>query len=117
MISEKQNFVCKNYESLSFQIFQLKRVIERYEKGQIVLEGVLSQQRYSNDKSGLGYSKFSKPSSSKTVFVKANDQPTKEKVNKAKMFITILKEKDFLKRNLMFLDIEAILNLLVFIAE
>jgi hypothetical protein len=48
------------------------------------LEGVLSQQRYSNDKSGLGYSKFSKPSSSKTVFLKANDQPTKEKVNKEK---------------------------------
>ena len=60
---QKQNFVCKNCDSLSFQIVQLKRVIERYEKGQIGLEGVLSQQRYSNDKSGLGYSKFSKPSS------------------------------------------------------
>ena len=57
----------------------MKRVIERYEKGQIGLEGVLSQQRYSNDKSGLGYSKFSKPSTNKTIFVKASDQPTKEK--------------------------------------
>jgi hypothetical protein len=32
MISEKQNFVCKNCESLSFQIVQLKMVLERYEK-------------------------------------------------------------------------------------
>ena len=117
MISEKQNFVCKNCEPLSLQIVQLKRVLERYEKGQIGLEGVLSQQRYSNDKSGLGYSKFSKPSTSKVVFVKANDQPSKEKVNNLKFFITILKRKYFLKRNLMFLDIEATLNLLVFIAE
>lgn len=46
MISEKQNFICKNYESLSFQIVQLKRFLERYEKGQIGLEGVLIQQRY-----------------------------------------------------------------------
>ncbi|XP_050914601.1 uncharacterized protein LOC127129463 [Lathyrus oleraceus] len=72
MISDqKQNFVCNKCESLSFQIVQLKRVLERYEKGKIGLEGVLSQQRYSNDKSGLGYSKFSKPSSNKTIFVKA----------------------------------------------
>ncbi|XP_050896565.1 uncharacterized protein LOC127103342 [Lathyrus oleraceus] len=54
MISEKQNFVCKNCESLSFQIVQLKRVLERYEKRQVGLEDVLSHQRYSNDKSGLG---------------------------------------------------------------
>ena len=76
---QKWNFVCKNCESLSFKIVQLKRVIERYEKGQIGLEGVRSQQRYSNDKSGLGYSKFSKPSSNKTIFVKAGDQSSKEK--------------------------------------
>ena len=31
MISDqKHNFVCKNCESLSFQIIQLKRVLERY---------------------------------------------------------------------------------------
>lgn len=46
------------------------------------MDSVLSQQIYFNDKSELGYSKFDKPSSSKTIFVKAND--TKEKVNKFK---------------------------------
>ena len=47
MISEKKNLVCLECESFSFQIVQLKRVLERYEKVQIGLEGVLSQQRYS----------------------------------------------------------------------
>ena len=98
MISEKQNFVCKNCESLSFRIVQLKRVLERYEKGQIGLEGVLSQQRYSNDKSGLGYSKFSKPSTSKTIFVKAKDQPSKEKVNSPKVVHHYPKKKRFPKK-------------------
>ena len=38
MISDqKQNFVCNNCESLSFQIVQLKRVLEIYEKGQVLL--------------------------------------------------------------------------------
>ena len=95
---QKQNFVCKNCDSLSFQIVQLKRVIERYEKGQIGLEGVLSQQRYSNDKSGLGYSKFSKPSSNKTIFVKASDQSSKEKVNKPKIVRHYPKKKTFPKK-------------------
>ncbi|CAJ2660665.1 unnamed protein product [Trifolium pratense] len=80
---EKQNFTCKECDSLSFQIVQLKRVLERYEKGQVGLDNILSQQRFSNDKSGLGYSNFDKPSTSKTIFVKAIDQSTKEKVNKA----------------------------------
>lgn len=40
---QKQNFTCKESESLSFQIVQLKRVLEIYEKGQIGLNGVLSQ--------------------------------------------------------------------------
>ncbi|CAJ2657071.1 unnamed protein product [Trifolium pratense] len=80
---EKQNFTCKECESLSFQIVQLKRVLERYEKGQVGLDNILSQQRHSNDKSGLGYSKFDKPSTNKTIFVKEIDQSTKEKVNKA----------------------------------
>src|SRR4051812_21059267 len=74
MISVQENSVaCKNCESLSFQIVQIKRVLERYEKGQIGLEGVLRQQRLPNDKSGLGYAK-SKPSTSKTIFVKAGEQ-------------------------------------------
>ena len=99
MISDqKQNFVCNKCESLSFQIVQLKRVLERYEKGQIGLEGVLSQQRYSNDKSGLGYSKFSKPSSNKTIFVKASDQPIQEKVNKPKIVHHYPKKKNLVKK-------------------
>ena len=95
---EKQNLTCKECESLSFQIVQLKRVLERYEKGQIGLEGVLSQQRYSNDKSGLGYSKFSKPSSSKTIFVRPKDQSSKEKVNKPKIVHPYPKRKRFAKK-------------------
>lgn len=79
---EKQSITCKECESLSFQIVQLKKVLERYEKGQLGLDDVLSHQRYSNDKSGLDYSKFHKSSSSKTIFVKASDQPIQEKVNK-----------------------------------
>ena len=95
---EKQNLTCKECESLSFQIVQLKRVLERYDKGQIGLEGVLSQQRYSNDKSGLGYSKFSKPSSSKTIFVRPKDQSSKEKVNKPKIVHQYPKRKRFVKK-------------------
>jgi hypothetical protein len=99
MVSDqKQNFVCNKCESLSFQIIQLKRVLERYEKGQIGLEGVLSQQRYSNDKSGLGYSKFSKPSSNKTIIVKASDQPIQEKVNKPKTVHHYPKKKNLVKK-------------------
>ncbi|KAK2400748.1 gag-protease polyprotein [Trifolium repens] len=90
---EKQNFTCKECDSLSFQIVQLKRVIERYEKGQVGLDNILSQQRYSNDKSGLGYSKFDKPSTSKTFFVKAIDQSNKEKVNKAQKVNHHLKKR------------------------
>lgn len=48
------------------------------------MEWILSRQRYSNDKNGLGYSKFDKPSTHKTIFVKASDQYNKEKVNKVK---------------------------------
>ena len=98
MISEKKNLVSLECESLSFQIVQLKRVLERYEKGQIGLEGVLSQQRYSNDKSGLGYSKFSKPSTSKTIFVRPKDQPPKERVNTPKVVHQHPKKKKFIKK-------------------
>src|ERR1044072_5748785 len=99
IISEqKQNFVYNNCESLSFQIVQLKRVLERYEKGQIGLESILSQQRYSNDKSGLDYSKFSKSSSNKTIFVKASDQTSQEKVNMPKVTNNYLKKKTYVKK-------------------
>ena len=98
MISDqKQNFVCNNCESLSFQIVQLKRVLERYEKGQVGLENVLSTQRYPKDKSGLGFSKFSQPSPNKTIFVKANNQPIQEKVNKPKFVHHYPKNKRVVK--------------------
>ncbi|XP_050890112.1 uncharacterized protein LOC127095473 [Lathyrus oleraceus] len=80
-----KNFACTKCESLAFQIVQLKRVIERYEKGQIRLEHVLSSQRYSNDKSGLGYSNFAKQTSNKTIFVKAKEQIPLDKSNKPKV--------------------------------
>ena len=79
------------------------------------MEGVLSQQRYSNDKSGLGYSKFSKPSSNKTIFVKASDQPIQEKVNKPKIVHHYPKKKTLLRRGLILLGIEIILNQHAFI--
>ncbi|KAK2454205.1 gag-protease polyprotein [Trifolium repens] len=90
---EKQNFTCKECNSLSFQIVQLKRVIEIYEKGQVGLDNILSQQRYSNDKSGLGYSKFDIPTTSKIIFVKTIDQSNKEKVNKAQKVNHHLKKR------------------------
>ncbi|XP_050914784.1 uncharacterized protein LOC127129688 [Lathyrus oleraceus] len=80
-----KNFACTKCESLAFQIVQLKRVIERYEKGQIGLEHVLSSQKYSNDKSGLGYSNFAKQTSNKTIFVKAKEQIPLDKSNKPKV--------------------------------
>ena len=64
-LKEKQNFVWKYCESYTFQIVQLKRVIERYEKGKIGLDGLLSQQRYSNYKSRVGYSRSNKSSVNK----------------------------------------------------
>src|SRR3954466_14912485 len=42
MISvQEDNVACKNCESLSYRDLQLKRVLERHEKGQIGLENVL----------------------------------------------------------------------------
>lgn len=95
---QENSFTCNECQSLSFQIVQLKRVLKRYEKGKIGLEGALSQQIYSNDKTRLGYSKFDKPSSSKTIFVKASDQSTKEKVNKEKNTYHYPKRKRFIKK-------------------
>lgn len=60
---------CLEYES---KIVDLNQVIKRYEKGQIGLEEVLSRQRCSNNKNGLGFSNFQSPSPNKTVFVKAS---------------------------------------------
>lgn len=49
-------------------------------------------------KNGLDYSKFDKPSSSKTIFVKVSDQSTKEKLNKAKNVHHYPKRKRFVKK-------------------
>lgn len=46
-------------------------MINTYEKGQISLENMISRQRYSNDNCGLGFSKFDKPSTSKTISITA----------------------------------------------
>src|ERR1051325_3533691 len=55
----------------------------------------LEKQIFSNDKSGLGYSKVNKPCTSKTIFVKANDESNKEKVNKAQNVHYYHKRKRF----------------------
>ncbi|XP_050896251.1 uncharacterized protein LOC127102991 [Lathyrus oleraceus] len=51
-------------------IDELLKSLKDMKKDKLDLKNVLSQQRYSNDKSGLGYSKFNRPSTSKTIFVK-----------------------------------------------
>ena len=92
-IKEKENFACSKCESNVFQIVQLKRVIERYEKGQIGLEGLLSQQRYPNDKRGLGYVNTKKPSNNPTVFVKASNSSNPKKVEKKQVVHNHQKKK------------------------
>lgn len=62
------------------------------------MDDVLSQQRYANDKSGLGYFKINKSSSSKTVFVKASDKSNKERVNKSNNVRHYPKRKRFVKK-------------------
>ena len=61
------------------------------------MDNVLRKQRFSNDKSGLGYSKVNKPCTSKTIFVKASDQSNKEKVNKAQKVHHYPKNKRIVK--------------------
>ena len=63
---------CKENET---KIFELNQVIKNFEKGHNGLEEVLSKQRYSNNKTGLGFSNFNKPSTNKTVFVKTSTNP------------------------------------------
>lgn len=60
---------CKENET---KIVELNQVIKNFEKGHNSLEEVLSKQRYSNNKTGLGFSNFNKPSTNKGVFVKAS---------------------------------------------
>ena len=46
-------------------------MIKIFEKGRNGLKEVLTKQRYSNNKTELCFSKFDKPSTNKTVFIKA----------------------------------------------
>jgi hypothetical protein len=70
-LDQVKNSACNKCQSLECNIIELNQVIKKYEKGQIGLENVLSNQRFSNDKCGLGFSNFDKPSTSHTTFVKA----------------------------------------------
>jgi hypothetical protein len=98
MISEKHNFVCKHCESLSFQIVQLKKSFRKTWERTTWIGRCSYHQRYSNEKSGLVYSKFSKSSSNQTIFVKASEQSTKDKVTKAKVVHHYPKRKRFAKK-------------------
>jgi len=60
---------CKENET---KIVELNQVIKNFEKGRNGLEEVLGKQRYSKNKTGLGFSNFNKPNTNKTVFVKAS---------------------------------------------
>ena len=70
---------------------ELNQVVEKYEKGEIGLDNVSSSQIFSNNKCGLEFSNFDKPSTSPTIFVKVtnkfNNQDSKKKrvVNHHKM--------------------------------
>jgi len=63
---------CNKFKENETKIVELNQVIENFEKGHNGLEEVLSKQRYSNNKTGLGFSNFNKPITNKTVFVKSN---------------------------------------------
>jgi len=60
---------CQEHETKIIELNQLIKFFEKCHKG---LEEVLSKQRYSNNKTGLGFSNFNKPNTNKTVFVTAN---------------------------------------------
>lgn len=57
--------------SLVLNVVELNQVIGKFEKGWLGLESILCKQRYTNDTSGLWYSKFNRTSSIKTIFVKS----------------------------------------------
>ncbi|KAI5417674.1 hypothetical protein KIW84_042330 [Lathyrus oleraceus] len=49
---------CNKCRSLETKIVDLNQIIYKYEKGKNVLDNILSNQRYVNDKSSLGFSKI-----------------------------------------------------------
>lgn len=57
-LDKVKNPACNKCQSRESKIVELKQVIEKYEKGQLGLKNVLSRQRYSNDKYGLGICKL-----------------------------------------------------------
>lgn len=76
-LDQVKNSACNKFQSLESKIIELNQVINKYEKYQICLENMLSKQRYLNDKCGLDFFKFDKPSTSKTISIKA----TRNKLN------------------------------------
>ena len=62
---------------------ELNQVVEKYEKGEISLDNVSCSQIFSNNKFGLEFFNFDKPSTSPTIFLKAtkkfNNQDSKKK--------------------------------------
>ncbi|KAK2437759.1 hypothetical protein QL285_022616 [Trifolium repens] len=71
-LDQVKNSACTKCQSLESNIVELNQVITKYEKGHFGLEDVLSRQKYYNNKNGLGFSMFDKPSKNKTIFVKEN---------------------------------------------
>lgn len=75
----------------------MNQVIKKYEKGQLDLENVLNKQRYYNDKCGLGYSKFHKPSTSQIIFVNSSNKFNNEESKK--MQVVIHHKNAYVKNN------------------
>lgn len=73
-----KNSTCSHCSSLESKIVELNQVTMKFEKCQIDLENVLSSQKISNDKYGLGFTSLGKPSTSQTIFVKAINKFNKE---------------------------------------
>lgn len=57
-LDQVKNSICIKCQSLKSNIVELNQVIKKYENDQISLKNMLSKQIYSNDKCGLGYTKF-----------------------------------------------------------
>ena len=52
---------CDNCPILESKVDELTKIVSKYEKGTTDLNDMLSRQRYANDKSGLGFSRFTTP--------------------------------------------------------
>src|ERR1044072_1536791 len=79
---------CDNCPILESKVDELTKKFSNYEQGTSNLNDMLSKQRYANDRSGLGFSKFATPSksTSKTTFV-----PSTSKHDTRKTFAPPLK--------------------------